>query len=66
MYLLHLARVHSRTADRAPVRNGCCSLLAATDRGRDIQRTVAGTIFVKILIPVVTWTDEVDVPLFYS
>ena len=65
-HLFHLLRVRSWPADRTPVRNRCCSLLATTDLGRDIQRAVAGAVFVEIGVSVVTRTDEVDIPLSYS
>jgi hypothetical protein len=66
MHWFHVSGSHHRPADRTTVGNGCGGLLAATDLGRDIQRTEAGAIFVEIGVPVVTRTDEVDIPLSYS
>jgi hypothetical protein len=65
MNLFHILGSCSRPADRTTVRNRRGGLLATTDLRRDIQRAEAGTIFVEIGVPIVTRTDEIDVPLSY-
>jgi hypothetical protein len=65
-HLFHFLRLCSWPADRTPVRDGCGSLLATIDLGRDVQCTIADTVLVEIGVSVVTWTDEVDISRLYS